>query len=169
MTRSPPEAGQYEEWNTVATCMRPKPQKTRISLVLKHLVTGTRRINMIRRIDKMYLGRETKKIPISKGENTTRFVLNTSQSRMLVMQALEISKDYCPLGQNGTFYTDPFGIPTAGPSHNAARQFIKPGFELKIDDRFEVEEQLLGLYSSFPHNVFQDHGYGMNARINWGR
>ncbi len=82
-----------------------------------------------------------------------------------------IGADFCEFegGQraDGVFYTDVYGkkiLP--GPSRNAVRQFIKPGFKLTLSGHFESTDSWLGVLTNGGKGSMRDVGYAIDASMN---
>ena len=171
-SRNPAVLGQYEEWQTLPICSRQKnPSRPNdvVRVSLKEPITGIKKYEQPD--SKVNLGDCIKRL-LPKGKTCDdrqrdAFVHSVNLNRFLDMLNVEVSDKHCPGGKNGVFYTDPLGEKLFdGPGKNRLRQYIKKGFSVVLEGRFEPSETWVGLYSDASRGHFLDHDYGIDPKLN---
>lgn len=153
--RRPNPIGQYETWQTLPMCAQPKNRLQLFETQFKLPIKG------ILAVDKTstptLLGREL----------NGKLYRSTGLNRSLRGSKMTFAQRLCPDNASGEFYTDVYGKQVlSGPGKNAVRQFIKPGFEMRIDDRYEPIDPWTGLHTNAGRGFFIDHGYGIDPDKN---
>lgn len=143
--------GVYEDWDTSMQCVKAEPFGE-IEVDFKTPITG------IKSLAKYY-----EKVSLRKGAHR-----NVGIFRGINLHIVAGAR-HCKFDnrrgsfRGGVFYTTVDGRRLlSGPGPNAVRQFVKPGFELRIRGDYEVTEQGLGLFEDGGLGHWYDHGFGIN-------
>lgn len=147
--------GEYEFWNTMPICTEPKNLRKLLEVQFKLVNTGIKSLKSPNTI--VRLGRMIGK----------KFYKSTGLNRSISASELKIGARYCPGKASGVFYTDAAGKTVLkGPGRNAVRQFVKPGFSMVLDGRFETVDNWVGLHLEGGRGFFVDMGYGIDPDKN---
>lgn len=153
--RKPVLIGQYEIWQTVPMCSKPKSRKSLLNVQLKLPNTGFKAVNQ-------------KDVVVDLGRMAGgKFYKSVGLNRSIKAQNLEFAAEHCPNGTSGVFYTNPAGTEIRpGPGPNAVRQFVKPGLKAVMNGRFETVDKWTGLHFKGARGFFADHGFGVDPNNN---
>ena len=153
--RGSPILGLYEFWNTLPICTKAKSRTKLLQTEFKLVNTG---IKSLQRADtSVKLGRRAE----------GKLFQNTGLNRSMSIKELKIGARYCPEGKSGRFYTDVRGQRiVSGPGRTAVKQFVKPGFEMVLNGRFETVDTWVGLHTEGARGFFVDSGYGIDPEMN---
>lgn len=147
--------GLYEFWNTQPICTRPKSRTSLLLVEFKLVNTGMKSLTRPDSIVK--LGRR----------NNGKLFQNAGLNRSITVSKFRIGAQYCPGGKSGTFYTDPDGKRIlSGPGRSAVKQFVKPGFNMMLDGRFEAVDNWVGMHLRGARGFMKDSGYGIDPENN---
>lgn len=153
--REPVLIGQYEEWQLVPMCARARSRTALLNVGFKLPNTGFKSVaepDAVTNLGLTIAGRFYKSVGLNRSIKANRMVL---------------AQGLCPGGADGYFYTDVDGRNVMdGPGPDRVRQFVKRGFNLTINGRFEVVEPWTGLHTKGARGFFSDHGYGIDADVN---
>ena len=117
-------------------------------------------------------------VPVQLGfERDGKFVRQTGFSRLLSMgNGYKFGDRYCPFDlskarapghPSGYFYTDPYGKEIKdGPGKTHLLQFIKPGFHISIEGKYDPVETFTGLSARDAEFRLQNYGYGLDPTKN---
>lgn len=104
------------------------------------------------------------------------WIRSDGAGRRVKFQDLVLGEDECSFGngqrlseyaKNGVFYTTPDGnrlLP--GPGRNAVRQFIKPGFRIRLHGRYELVDSWVGMHVKDHQGQMFNYGYGIDPNVN---
>lgn len=159
--RKPPIIGQYEFWETLPMCAKPKNSRAMLSTVFKRPNIGIRTVANLDHI--VFLGLPT----------AGKFYRNLGLNRSFRVGKMQFGQEFCPLdpatsqAASGVFYTNPAGdMVLPGPGPNAVRQYFKEGFKIVLSGRFEVVDRDSGEHQKGARGFFLDHGYGIDPDKN---
>lgn len=157
--------GQYEDWTTGPLCAEPG-HRGMIRVDFTNPITGFKSVE--ERDEKVLLG----------GNSGRTFIRNDGSSRIVILSNFLLSEDNCMFKlanikgghyDNGVFYTDVTGTTIVdGPGETSIRQFLKPGFELKLDGVgvFQAESSWLGLFEKGARRGLSSYGFPVDPDIN---
>lgn len=128
--------GNYEEWRTVPICTNPKKDgDSGVRTVLK------------------YPGLAAKSVALRSSQSTQLHLMikgvlyrSVNLERIILASELEIAEKHCPDGGTGEFFTDKWGKKLDGDGPRAIKQFIRKGFSLTLDGRWEPIDPWQGIY-----------------------
>lgn len=98
------------------------------------------------------------------------FSIRNGLKRTIVFGDVKFGAKHCGFGpsfKGGYFFTDVYGKELRnGPGRDTVRQYIKPGFETQIAEKFGPSERWMLLYKERTLRSFESIGYGINPKIN---
>lgn len=148
--------GRYEQWLLRPMCANPSMRK---ELVVDFKTPHTA-LKEPDTTEVTILGKSTKGV-ITKPSD--------SINRDFVTRGMEIGDSFCgfTIPANGEFFTDKLGTTQRpGPGKDSIRQFIKPGFSLKIVGRFMASDIWVGMHENGWKGKIKDVGYAIDPTIN---
>lgn len=158
--------GQYEDWTTGPICTG-RGRDGMITVDFTNPSTGIK--SAARRGDKVLLG----------GNIGSKFIRNDGSSRILILSNFVLSADNCVFklanikggrSVNGVFYTNPAGdVIEDGPGRDRVRQFMKPGFEMRVKGLgiYETGSTWLGMFENRTHVRGQSsYGFPIDPEVN---
>lgn len=156
--------GLYEDWTTAPLCAKPGKHAGLISVDIKQAATGIR--SLAQKDVKVHLG----------SFRGNKFYRSTGSPRLLKLNNFVVSYDACMFrledifngkSHNGEFYTDAYGSKLyPGPGKYLVRQFIEPGFRMRLDGRYETKDSWYGLHGENVIGEMADFGFGLDPDKN---
>lgn len=155
--------GRYEDWTTKPLCGGPG----RYGMVTVDFVNPSTGIKSVTEMDtKVLLGFNYGK----------EFIRNDGSSRLIAFHDFRMSEDDCVfklkdikrgMSVDGTFYTDAYGQQIVrGPGPSSVRQFIKPGFEMKLSGMYRPIDVWVGMFEEDADGRFTSYGFGLDPDEN---
>lgn len=152
--------GVYEDWTTGPICA-PSNRQGILRMDITKSATGIP--TMARKKEKVLLGEFESGV----------FYRSTGVARLMLANNFLVGRDYCyekfdklPR-RSGYFYTNAWGTKLmSGPGRDAIRQYVRPGFSMRLNGEFKALDSWLGLYDTGVYNEMEDHGYGLNPDKN---
>lgn len=133
--------GRYEIWVVQPVCVNTDKKKKTIVVDFKNPATAL----------KMAGSTEIQKLGKATQDHVVYSQFN-SMNRDFKTGNIEIGAAYCgyAIPAGGVFYTDKLGTSLVAnpppPGRNAFRQFVKPGFSIKIIGRYMTEDNWVGMH-----------------------
>lgn len=155
--------GEYEEWTSNPIC----------SLSGYH---GALRMDFTDPISGIKVASDlTGKIDLG-DDSDLGFIKNDGVGRIFRASEYKIEEDMCMFrladidggrSSDGEFYTNAFGTKLMSkPGPNAVRQFVTPGFSMKLDGDYEAIESWTGMYEKDHEGRMINYGYGVDPAVN---
>lgn len=158
--------GRYEDWTTQPICTKGGSMfgSGSITLDVTSPITGVKSVTEL-------------DVPVQLGYyQDGHFMRSTAQRRVLTIKDMKIGDENCmfdvgsihgsrtPLGY---FYTDAYGKELMdGPGRQSVRQFLKPGFSISLNGKYEALDSWLQMYEKDHLSVVKNIGFGLDPNEN---
>lgn len=156
--------GQYESWSTTPFCSTGNRRSGSLVFDFKNPVLALR---SKKRLEEGQVP-ETTVLGIERSGEP--FAPHTSERREVILHELELSGAHCFAGNgsaSGLFYTDAKATKVYdGPGESRTLQYVREGFKLTVDGKYQISDPWLGLYTKKGRGDFQDLSLGIDETAN---